>query len=204
MLMGVAAARAAPGQSIGMGGGFTVPTGDLSDLAGTGFHVGGAYTYRVGPQFGLGGDVAYHSLGAKEESGYDGMVAYNVKLTTHALQAGLHARLYFTSGSKTEPYLKLGVGLYNIGQKAEVSATDGVNSASASQTVSESKVGLSAGFGLAIGLNDQAALGIEAQYHLIPSSDSSKLATSIKTDSGSASSINLFTLSVSYNFLLAK
>src|SRR6266699_5698837 len=46
--------------------GASVPTGDFSNDAATGWNLGGQANYWMNPQWGFGGDVAYHANNASD------------------------------------------------------------------------------------------------------------------------------------------
>jgi opacity protein-like surface antigen len=155
-----------------------MPTGDVSDFVGMGFHVGGNYDYKLDEQFGIGADLNYHMLGQKTFG--------EIKTKLNALQIGANGKYFFpTKDAKLQPYLKVGLGLYNL--SSEVSTT--VGSVTISSTTSDSKFGFSGGLGLTIASTSKASYGVEALYHAI---------------STEGSSTNLFTLGVAYNFMMGK
>ena len=166
-------------QSIGVGAGVVVPTGDAADAVGMGFYGGGTYTYKFNAQFGVGGDVAYNTFGKKND----------VDLKFHMLQYGVHGKYYFPmKDAKMAPYLKVGVGMYSISETLPgVDIGGGVIIGGG--TYSASKTGFAAGVGTTFAMGPKASFGIEAMYHMIQTE---------------GSSTSMFTAGATYNFMLGK
>ena len=187
--IGAASAHAAAvSQFIGVNAGLTLPSGDLSNVAGTGFFVGGTYTYRLNEQFGIGGDVNYNSFGKKTFSNEFA----SVDETFHMLQIGAHGKYYFPmKDSKMMPYGKVGLGIYNSSAKVETPAyTIGTFTfPGGSTTASSSDFGFSLGVGTTMKISDKATWGVEAMYHIV---------------STSGSSADMITIGASYNWKMGK
>ena len=161
-LCGVGAASAATAmQTIGVNAGLNLPTGDLSNIAGTGYFVGGTYTYHLNQQWGVGGDINYHGLGDK--SGYGSF---------HLVQYGVHGKYFFPmKDSKMMPYAKLGLGIYSLSYSVPTVTFLGFTVGGGTYT--SSKTGISLGAGTTMKINDKQSWGLEALFHLIQTSGSS-------------------------------
>ena len=190
LALGVAGAAqaAAPMQTIGINAGLTLPSGDLSNAVGTGFFGGGTYTYRLNSQFGIVGDVNYHSFGKKTYSqGF-----YSVDETFSMVQVGAHGKYFFPmKDDKMAPYAKVGLGIYNSSAKLTESSytIGGFTYPGASRTSSSSDFGFSLGVGTTMKLKNKASWGAEAMYHMV---------------STSGSSADMITVGLSYNWMVGK
>ena len=176
----VATSAMAAASEFGLNAGLALPMGDFADAAGPGFFGGATYTYHVEDMFGLGGDINYHRFGKK--SATVGAVSASNELS--AVQYGVHGKYFFKLKTKEMPYIKVGLGMYSLSDKA--SAT--FNGVTRSETSSVSKFGISAGVGSDWKMGEKASWGIEALYH------------NIMTDSKSSAMI---TVGARYNWLMA-
>lgn len=154
-----ATAASAATSEVGLNAGVTLPMGDFGDAVGTGFFGGGSYTYHVNEMFGLGADINYHKFGKKDFTFNGSTVSDDFS----AIQYGVHGKYFFKMKTKEMPYIKVGLGMYSLSEKA--SST--VNGVDYSATVTDSKFGISAGIGSDWAMSDKASWGIEALYHNI-------------------------------------
>jgi opacity protein-like surface antigen len=145
--------------------GLSVPTGDYKDEASLGLLVGLTGTRMFGGHFGLGGDLAIHSLGVADdfEEAMAAAAGATVDVGLRAIQITTHAKLVLPTKGTVKPYLKGGLGLYNLGSKVEGGSLD----------VDESETR----FGYHLGVGGQAAadavaLSGELAYHSIGTEDS--------------------------------
>jgi opacity protein-like surface antigen len=135
--------------SFGVSGGLSVPVGDLSDLAESGFQVAGHLYLRPANFTNLGfrGDVSYDRFSLKGNA--DGNVN----------SLGVIANAIYnvpTTGSTVRPYVLGGLGLYSLKSQITVGSTT-VNSDR------ESKFGLQAGGGLEFMLSGFSTF-VEAKF----------------------------------------
>lgn len=141
--------------SIGVSGGASIPTGDLSNAVSTGYNVNGHITYGNPTfPFQIRGDVGYNSFSGKSSvcSGSD----------CSARAIGFTGNLVYTfpmPAAQVRPYLLGGAGVYNM--KAEASSTSGGTTVSASS--SENDFGFNLGGGLILPLSGFNAF-VEAKY----------------------------------------
>jgi hypothetical protein len=165
-------------QTIGVNAGVTLPTGDLSDAASTGFFGGGTYTYHLNEQWGLGGDINYHAFGEKD-AGYGSF---------HMIQYGVHGKYFFPmKDAKMSPYAKAGFGIYSLSYDVP-SYTIGPFTYGGG-TYTSSKTGFSIGAGTTMKLNDKSSWGAEAMYHMVQTEGSSS---------------SMLTVALQYNWKLGK
>jgi len=148
-------AQKARATSLGVGGGFTMPTGDYSDCCSSGFNVGGFVQWRQPDQvFGVRGEVLYNRNDMKDEwindlggdSGNTGILSFDVDGVLEVAPRE----------SSMGWYLLAGVGMYQV--KTSVS----VFGSSASDTQSE--LGFNAGGGLTFRMGG-ANLFVEGRWH---------------------------------------
>ncbi len=137
--------------AFGVVGGATLPTGDLSKGASTGWHAGGVVQFSV-PMIpvGLRADVMYHALGEKNSSG--------VKTSFITGTVNGMFMVPMSEMGTVKPYVIAGIGAYNIRVK--------VDNEAANQTTSATKFGINGGAGVQFGLSGLSTF-IEARYHYI-------------------------------------
>ncbi len=158
LVVAATAAHAANTSTIGVNGGLTIPTGDLGDAVGIGFHIGGEYTYMVNENVGVGGDLAYHKFGSKDVT----VGAYTISSELSTIQYTAHGKLFFPTQSEMKPYLKLGLGMYT--GKAKVSSNiPGAIEGEDSST----DFGINFGVGADWKINESMSWGGNAAYHTI-------------------------------------
>lgn len=162
-----ACAHAGSRHSVGVNLGLAIPGGDLANVVGTGYVMGADYEYRINPQFGVGFDLTYFSLGGKSTSTTYLGSARTVKQEAPGGQAIVFGRYYFPmKSSHYSPYVALGLEKVRIGFKSTVTWRGG-------SVTSEDKQD-QPGFGLGVGVtrpfNDQLTGGIELGLHDIATS----------------------------------
>ncbi len=134
--------------SLGISGGASIPTGDLSNSVNTGYNIGGHIGLGM-PSLPISfrGDVNYDNFGAK------GTTSANAHVWSYTANAVYD----FPTMTSIRPYIIGGIG----GFKPGVSATSGGSTYSAS---SGTKFGFDAGGGVSIPLSGFNAF-IEARYN---------------------------------------
>ena len=147
-----------------LGAGLSMPTGDLGDAAGTGFHLQGTSSYRrTGWPVALRGELAYHRFGEKDYSVPGGNPNQTVDYTGKSSSiAGIVDVSYaFVTRNKMKPYVLAGPGFYST--RAEITQAGGGGS---SETASDTKFGLNLGGGMNFSMGRRLAY-VEARYHKV-------------------------------------
>jgi hypothetical protein len=137
LVLAAATARAQRTVTVSMVGGASIPTGELREAAGLGYHGAlGVGVQRATWPFSVTAEGGYHRFG--EERDADRLVSGRVSV----LVGTVNAKLNGPRGSGgTLPYLTVGVGIYNsgvTGSTAERSTRAGVNAGIGAQIVRES------------------------------------------------------------------
>lgn len=158
---------------VGLYGGLSMPTGDFSDAASMGFDIGASGTWMFAPVWGIGADVAYHAWNGSDDIEIGGD---DVKFS--AIQAGGHFMYMIPSEGMMRPWLKGGLGIYNV--KSEVEFAGG-----GSAEGDESEMGFLLGAGINMVSSPTMSYGIGAAFH------------SIQTE---GDPLNLFTVNVNLMF----
>jgi opacity protein-like surface antigen len=143
-----------------LGAGLSMPTGDLGDAAGMGFHLQGTSSYRrAGWPVALRGELAYHRFGEKDFSAPGGNPNQTIDFTGKSSSiAGIVDVTYaFVTRNRMKPYVLGGPGFYNT--RAELTRTGGT-----SETTSDTKVGFNLGGGINFAMGRRLAY-LEARYH---------------------------------------
>lgn len=141
--------------AIGISGGVSVPTGDMSDAVNVGYNVAGHILVRGGNSpLQFRADVGYDAFGGKES------VCEGTDCNASALSATGNLIIAFpAAATQVRPYLIGGAGLYHM--KASATASDQGTSFSASAT--ENDFGFRVGGGINIPLSGLDVF-IEAKY----------------------------------------
>src|SRR5262245_36864856 len=135
----VAAATANAGTTwLGLNGGVGMPTGDYGDAASNGWNIGATVTQSINDMWGIGADLGYHSWGGNSD--LEDAIGPNTDITFGAVQATAHAMVNFPTQSPMKPYMKAGLGLYNVSTK--------IDSPSGNADDSQSKFGYNFGAGM--------------------------------------------------------
>ena len=143
------------------GAGVSMPTGDLSDGAATGFHVQGGSAIRPGKlPFTLRGELAYHQFGQKDFTVPDSRpnqpgVTYTGK--SSSIAGAIDASYALPMGNRMKPYLLGGPSIYS--NRSEINTTNGTPT-----TSSDTKMGLNVGGGMNFAFVGRKAF-LEARYH---------------------------------------
>ncbi|HEY2376423.1 MAG TPA: outer membrane beta-barrel protein [Gemmatimonadaceae bacterium] len=142
------------------GAGMSVPTGDLSNGAGNGYHFQGASSYhRLGWPIDLRAELAYYNFSSKDYTVAGARPNQTVNYTGKSSSIGgaVDASYALNSIGRMRPYLLGGPGVYDT--RAEVTRA-GANPT----TSSETKVGLNVGGGINFSLVGRSAF-LEARYN---------------------------------------
>ena len=144
--------------AIGVGGGLTMPMGDLASEDSEfgakfkmGYDFGGGIDYFITKEIAIGADASMGSMKVDAETG-----TIDVKAKT--IQFGLHGKYLIPTGGPVAPYLQLGAGMYS--RKIEVSG-GGI-----SIDLSDSKPGINAGAGVGYKVSDMVSIGVSGAYHM--------------------------------------
>jgi hypothetical protein len=140
------------GWNVGLGGGVTIPTGDMADVAGTGWHTGVAIEWRkVGAPWGIRVSGDFHRFGLSDDLGLDG----NIELWRWSGDF-----LYHFGGSENlQPYVLGGLGYVN----ADVEVDDEVGVVS---FPTDGRLDIIGGVGAVIPMGGRLGVNLEARYEL--------------------------------------
>ena len=111
---------------VGLDLGASVPSGDFSNAASTGFNVGGVYQYNVN-RFGVGGEVKYHAWNASSATKATLAAGSDVKYSAMEYDVFGIVNLPIATMPMVSPYVKAGGGWY----APEAKLTTPVNNTSA-------------------------------------------------------------------------
>ncbi len=128
-------------------GGASLPVGSLSDVAKTGYAIGGGFGYFVAPRNSIGVMVVYNSFGVDEV-----FEEFDIDATISFTEITGYWKGVFTEGG-VQPYGRLFGGLYYN----KVGASTDVGGFPVEVSVTESDFGIGAGFG--VQFRSQGALG---------------------------------------------
>lgn len=142
------------------GAGMSVPTGDLSNGAGNGYHFQGASSYhRLGWPIDVRAELAYYNFSSKDYTVAGARPGQTVNYTGKSSSIGgiVDASYALNTVGRMRPYLLGGPGVYDT--RAEVTRA-GATPTNSSAT----KVGLNVGGGINFPLVGRNAF-LEARYH---------------------------------------
>jgi len=145
----------------GVTGGVGIPTGDYSDAAANGWHIGATGTHMMNDQWGFGADLAYHAWGGSDDANAAAELAFGPgsEFKWSAIQGTAHAVMAIPTQGSAKPYLKAGLGLYDLGLKLDTPA----GNASDSNT----EFGFNVGGGMNFVTHSSMCWGVDAAYHLV-------------------------------------
>ncbi len=174
-------ARPAYGQvplKFSLGGGATLPTADVGDVANTGWHAEGMATLSaVLIPLSVRAEFGYHHMGLDESATPGGDLSL--------LGGGLNLIWTFPLPSRVRPYLTAGMGVYRV--KADVNQVVAPTTLSAppraqsgpllqvgggSESSSETKLGFNGGGGLNLWLGGGVSMFVEGRYLSVRTSGS--------------------------------
>lgn len=143
---------------LGVNGGVSLPFGDFSDQASTGFNLGLTGDYVIYENLAVGGEIGWHSFGGNDELEKELSVEHgaSANLTIRVVPVIAHARYFLPAGQKVTPFVKGGLGLYNVQNKVEYLAV--------SQEHSSTRIGFQFGAGADFKSAASLQYGIDAQY----------------------------------------
>ena len=143
---------------LGVNGGVSLPFGDFSDQASTGFNLGLTGDYVIYENLAVGGEIGWHSFGGNDELEKQLSVQHgaSANLTIRVVPVIAHARYFLPAGQKVTPFVKGGLGLYNVQNKVEYLAV--------SQEHSSTRIGFQFGAGADFKSAASLQYGIDAQY----------------------------------------
>jgi opacity protein-like surface antigen len=156
LAFGAGAAHAGP-WTLGLNAGAGMPNGDFGDAASTGWNAGVSATNMVSGNWGIGADLGYHSWGASDD--LKAALAPGESFSFSAIQATGHAMYNFPTQGNAKPYVKFGVGMYNLGAKFE--------SPSGNADDSNSDLGFNFGAGMNFATQGNMSWGLGGAYHVI-------------------------------------
>ena len=167
-------------QWIAVNGGAAFPSGDLSDVSGTGWLAGLTYGIALNDKFAVGADVNYYGFGKKT-------------ITESSVSADVQPKLwqYTASGyymipmkDKSQyPYVKIGLGAYSVNPDVNVPAG---YTGPATKTL----FGWNGGLGWnKVMSNKKTSIGLDAAYHWL--SQNSEYTKLNSTDKASYSFITV-------------
>lgn len=143
---------------VGIAGGVSLPTGDLSDVANTGFNIAAQFEFKPAiVPFGLRLEAAYDRFGLDEDAvGTSGNIS--------SLSATINGIVDIPSNTPVKVYFIGGLGLYNLDGELNVGSGTTVSGDS------ENKFGFNLGGGLRLPFGTLDSF-IEARYHKATDSD---------------------------------
>jgi opacity protein-like surface antigen len=144
---------------LGIQGGGAIPLSDLSDLVGTGWDGSVFGAFGIAPKIDIGVDVGYNAWSGKDNVATPAGPVDLSGLDFTAIQATAFARYNLTTKGKGMPYLKGGLGMYNVKGK------------NGSFDESTSKFGYNLGGGVDWLASPMYTIGINAAYHQIQLDD---------------------------------
>ena len=148
--------------SFGVLGGATVPTGNLSDDAGTGWHLGAFVAADRGWPISFRLEGVYHSFGTKDQSG-DGVTIHEQP----SLMAGtLNGVWNFPVGGEIQPYLIAGFGIYRFSDNSTCSSTTAGACNDLAGSGSNTRMGINGGVGVNFHLSRFSTF-VEARVHQV-------------------------------------
>ena len=161
LVFGVGAAHAGSNW-VGVTGGAGIPTGDYGDAASMGWEFGATGTHMVNDQWGFGGDLGYHMWNGSDDANTAAELAFGPgsEFKWSALQATAHVMLALPAQGTVSPYLRGGLGIYNVTSKLQ--------SPSGDADVSQSELGFNLGAGMNFASSGKARWGLVGQFHVVP------------------------------------
>jgi opacity protein-like surface antigen len=147
--------------SISAGG--AMPTGDLSDVANTGFNIAGSAEFSpTSIPFSLRIDLGYTKFGEKQVTVSDGTETFEIESNFSNFAGTFNAVFGGRSQAQVRPYAIAGVGFYNTKIDVSVSGTGG----SFSGDDTEGSLGFNGGAGLRFRIGTLSTF-VEGRYHYV-------------------------------------
>jgi len=160
-------AHAAVGATwVGMNAGISMPFGDFSDFASTGFNLGVTGDYMRTESWALGGEIGWHKFGGNDdlEKSESARLGVPVEFTVRVIPITAHAKYLLPANETMAPFVKGAFGLYNLNFKTDAGTLG-------ESDHSETKFGFQVGGGLNFGGTESVAYGAEILYHYIATED---------------------------------
>jgi opacity protein-like surface antigen len=174
LVLGITPAAAAGGFRFDVSGGVSQPTGDFSDVVDMGFQGAVAGTFMVSDVVGVGADLGYQKWNATDEWNAASDLVLQILLGDptitgsewkfSALNYGGHLLVSIPTQGSVRPWLKAGLGFYNLGLEFDLPGFGG-------DSDSEGKFGFNFGGGIGLAVNPTVTLGVGAAYHVVPADD---------------------------------
>jgi len=151
---------------LGATAGVGIPFGDFSDVASTGFNIGGNVDYEITSRFAVGGEVGWQTYGGNDdlEKNLSARYLTSVDVTTTAVPLLVHGKFMVPAGGPSAAYAKAALGVYRT--RLEVDA--GINSDD--ETSTDFALGLGGGWTYRIG---GMRYGAEGMLHFVSTEGSS-------------------------------
>lgn len=148
--------------SFGIEAGASVPSGDFSNAANTGFNVGADYQFMV-TQFGVGAELKYHSWSGSDNANTAAEALYGAgsEFKYSAWEYNAFGIMTMPMPTAT-PYVKFGGGWYTPNLK--------LTSPMGDQSTSDTVFGIVAGAGVDFNTGGPVKFGIGANYHRLKDS----------------------------------
>jgi opacity protein-like surface antigen len=144
--------------------GASLPSGDFSTSARSGFEAGWRFNYLKADHVGLGVDVSYHGWDGTDalESGVELFTGPGSRFTLNALQTTANVFYAVPSGGKSRPYVTGGFGFYWF--RAHLASPRGSATGEWQQNF-----GYNAGVGSDFDMSPRVAIALDGRYHLVQS-----------------------------------
>ena len=160
--MSAASTSTEPAFSLGVLGGVSIPTGNLSDGASSGWHGGAFIGLNPGLPISFRIEGVVHDFGTKSVSPATGVT---VKDHGVIINANLDGVWHFPTTGMLQPYLIAGGGVYDVGNTASCSATgSGSCTGFKKGKATLNRFGINGGAGVNLKLSGLAVFA-EARYH---------------------------------------
>ncbi len=159
------AARSQPTMWMGFNGGVGMPIGSFADHASTGFNVGFVTDLVVRGPWGFGGELSWHGFGGNDDFEKDltAVQGAPVDFSVQMIPIVAHARYRIATDDPVVPFVRGGLGLYNIRSRQEWNA--------GRRDESATDLGFLAGVGVEYLTAPNVAWGAELLYQYIATSD---------------------------------
>jgi len=145
---------------IGPTAGFSLPFGDFADVATAGFNLGVTGDYYAAPNWAFGGEISWHLFGGNDdlEKELSADLGTPVDIRIRVLPVVAHVK-YFIPAQNVSPFVRGGVGIFNINQEIDAGAT--------TDDDSDTKLGFLFGGGVNFAGASRVQFGADAYYQYI-------------------------------------
>ena len=164
MLM-AGAARSEPTTWIGFNTGVAFPIGSFADQASLGYNIGVVTDLVVRGPWSFGGELSWHGFGGNDdlEKRLTAIAGEPVDLTTRLIPIVVHGRYRIDANDPLVPFLRGGVGLYNVNVRTEMG--------SGTHNKTSTDLGFLAGAGVEVESWENITWGAELLYQYVGTSD---------------------------------